>query len=107
MQVPAEAQHSLVYVSGIDAISGDFLEREEIDLCNQLAARFPGTIVVKDVFPYAMNNRGLTSQRLFTWLWKRIIQVKLRKKTLLTNLITVRIMFHVAGCAGRRYGPIY
>jgi len=107
MQLPAEAQHYLVYLSGIDAISGDFLEREEIDLCDQLAARFPGTIVVKDVFPYAMNNRGLTSQRLFTWLWKRIVQVKLRKKTLLTNLINVRNMFQVAVSADRRYGPIY
>ena len=107
MQVPAEAQHYLVYLSGIGAISGDYLEKEEIDLCDQLAARFPGTIVVKDVFPYAMNNRGLTSQRFFTWLWKRIVQVKLRKKTLLTNLINVRNLFQVAVSADRRYGPIY
>jgi hypothetical protein len=107
MQVPAEARHYLVYLSGIEAISGDFLETEEIDLCDQLAARFPGTIVVRDVFPYAMNNRGLTSQRLFTWLWNHIVQVKLRKKTLLTNLINVRNLFQVAVSADRRYGPIY
>ena len=106
-QLPAEAQHYLVYLSGIGAISGDFLEKEEIDLCDQLATRFPGTAVVRDVFPYAMNNRGLTSQRFFTWLWKRIIQVKLRKKTLLTNLINVRNMFQVAVSADLRYGPIY
>jgi hypothetical protein len=51
----AEASHYLVYLSGISAISGDFLEPTEIELCDELAARFPGTAVVKDVLPYAVN----------------------------------------------------
>src|SRR5205085_8978472 len=89
-QVHAEAEHYLVYLSGIGAISGDYLEPGEIELCNELAVRFPGTAVVKDVFPYAMNNRGLTSQRLFAWMWRRIKQLKVEGKGLLTNLINLR-----------------
>jgi hypothetical protein len=59
----AQASHYLVYLSGIGAISGDFLEPTEIELCDELAVRFPGTAVVKDVFPYTMNNRGLTGRK--------------------------------------------
>lgn len=103
----SEANHYLVYLSGIGAISGDLLEPTEIELCGELAARFPGIAVVKDVFPYAMNNRGLTSQRLFTSMWKRITRLKLEGKGLLTGLINVRNMFQVAVSADRRYGPIY
>lgn len=102
-----EAEHYLVYLSGIGAISGDFLEQTEIDMCDQLAARFPSTAVVKDVFPYAMNNRGLTGQRLFTRLWQHIKRLKLEGKGLLTNLINIRNMFQMAVSADLRYGPIY
>ena len=106
-QTLAEAEHYLVYLSGVGAISGDFLEPCEVELCNRLAARFPSTAVVKDVFPYAMNNRGLTGQRLFAWMWRRIKQLKLEGKHLLANLINVRNFFQVLVSADRRYGPIY
>ena len=103
----AEANHYLVYLSGIGAISGDYLEPAEIELCDELASRFPDIALVKDVFPYAMNNRGLTSQRLFTSMWKRIKQLKMEGKGLLVNLVNVRNLFQVAVSADRRYGPIY
>ena len=102
-----EAKHYLVYLSGIGAISGDYLDPTEIELCDELEARFPGTALVKDVFPYAMNNRGLTSQRLFTSMWKRIEQLKMEGKGLLVSLVNVRNVFQVAVSADRRYGPIY
>jgi pimeloyl-ACP methyl ester carboxylesterase len=62
---------------------------------------------VQDVFPYAMNNNGLTSQRLFAALWRWIQQRKLNGKVLLANLINIRNLFQVAVSADRRYGPIY
>lgn len=106
-QTHTEAQHYLVYLSGIGAISGDFLEQNEIELCNELAAGFPGTAVVKDVFPYAMNNRGLTSHGLFAWMWRRIKRFKVEGKPLLTQLINLRNFLQALVSADRRYGPIY
>jgi len=100
-------EHYLIYLSGIGAISGDYLERSEIELCDELAARFPGTAVVKDVFPYAMNNRGLTSHRFFAWMWRRIKQLKMEGRSLLANLINLRNFFQALVSADSRYGPIY
>src|SRR2546423_1605227 len=86
VQEPTETQrteetaHYLVYLSGIGAISGDYLEPTEIELCDELAARFPGTVVVKNVFPYAMNNRGLTGHRIFSSLWRGIERLKIEGK---------------------------
>ena len=102
-----EAKHYLVYLSGIGAIAGDYLEPTEIALCERLAASFPGMVVVKDVFPYAMNNRGLTGQRLFSKLWQQIKRLKLEGKGLLSNLINMRNLFQMAVSADLRYGPIY
>src|SRR6266699_2415797 len=102
VQEPTETQrteetaHYLVYLSGIGAISGDYLEPTEIELCDELAARFPGTVVVKNVFPYAMNNRGLTGHRIFSSLWRGIERLKIEgKERLLPNLINIRNLFQM------------
>jgi hypothetical protein len=102
-----EINHYIVYLSGIGAISGDFLYPEEIAFLDTVAARMPHVAIVKDVFPYAMNNNGLTGQRFFTWLWRWIKKLNLEGRKLLTNLINIRNLFQVAVSADRRYGPIY
>src|SRR5947209_1173236 len=104
-QAHTKTEHYLIYLSGIGAISGDYLEPGEIELCDELTARFPGTAVVKDVFPYAMNNRGLTSHRFFAWMWRRIKQLKVEGKGLLANLINLRNFFQALVSADKRYGP--
>ncbi|GCE13894.1 hypothetical protein [Tengunoibacter tsumagoiensis] len=97
----------VVYLSGIGAIGGDFLEREEQAFLDRLQEQLPQIKVVRDVFPYAMNNNGLTGQRFFTMMWRWIKQLKLQNHAVLTNLINIRNMFQVAVSADRRYGPIY
>ncbi|MFL5694333.1 MAG: hypothetical protein ACJ795_21275 [Ktedonobacteraceae bacterium] len=103
----AGINHYIVYLSGIGAISGDFLYPEEIAFLETVAARAPYVAIVKDVFPYAMNNNGLTGQRFFTWLWRWIKKLNLEGRKLLTNLINIRNLFQVAVSADKRYGPIY
>ena len=102
-----DADHYLVYLSGIGAISGDFLEKEEMAFLDKIAARVPGTAVVKDVFPYAMNNNGLTGQRFFSMIWQWIVGLKLQNKQLMTIFVNLRNTFQVAVCADLRYGPVY
>lgn len=90
--VAPEAEHYLVYLSGIGAISGDYLYDKEIALLDALEANISGGLVVRDVFPYAMNNNGLTGQRFFAWVW---------------HLVVLRNLFQVAVSADKRFGPIY
>src|SRR5437588_7497712 len=103
----SEAGHYVVYLSGIGAIAGDFLEKEEIAFLNKVEARVPGTAVVRDVFPYSMNNNGLTGHRPFKALWQWVKELKLKNKLLMSNLVNLRNIFQVLISADRRYGPIY
>jgi hypothetical protein len=102
-----EISHYVVYLSGIGAIAGDFLEKEEIAFLDKVEGRVPGTAIVRDVFPYSMNNNGLTGHRPFKALWQWVKDRKLKKKLLMSNLINLRNVFQVLISADRRYGPIY
>lgn len=107
-QVAAEAERYLVYLSGIGVIAGNAVEPIEIGFLNALRARIPDAVLVDDVFPYAMNNRGLTGQRLFSRMWQWIRKLRLENKGgLLAALVNARNVFQVAVSADRRYGPIY
>jgi hypothetical protein len=103
-----EAYDYLVYLSGIGALSGDTLTEGEVGLLDKLSASLPETVIVRDVFPYAMNNNGLTGQRFFAALWQWLQRRSLGGKGALTNaLVCLRNVFQVAVSADRRYGPIY
>ncbi len=106
-QVSSAADHYLVYLSGIGAISGDYLSDAEIALLDELAATIPSTKVLRDVFPYAMNNNGLTGQRFFASLWRWVKQSMLNGRMAFIALVVLRNLFQVAVSADRRYGPIY
>jgi hypothetical protein len=104
----AGADLYLVYLSGIGAISGDTLTGGEVGLLDRLSANLPNTVIVKDVFPYAMNNNGLTGQRFFAGLWDWLERRSLSGKEGLTTALTcLRNVFQVAVSGDRRYGPIY
>jgi hypothetical protein len=103
-----EVEHYLVYLSGIGVIAGDALGASEVGFLDALRARIPGVVLVDDVFPYAMNNCGLTGQRTFASLWRWIRQRNLKGKGgILAMFINARNVFQVMVSADRRYGPIY
>jgi hypothetical protein len=97
----------VVYLGGIGSISGDFLYPEEIAFLDEVQQRVPSVAIVRDVFPYAMNNRGLTGQGFFAWLWRLCKKMGFQGKYLLKGLVIMRNLFQVAVSADRRYGPIY
>ncbi|MCC5794238.1 MAG: hypothetical protein JJT85_05815 [Chromatiales bacterium] len=106
--LPAPAEHYLVYLAGVNAISGDVIPDGEQRLVSKLRAALPGTAVVSDVFPYSVTNTGLNGNRMFAWLWRKLERLRLRRPhALLAQLIHLRNMFQVAVSADRRYGPIY
>jgi hypothetical protein len=63
---------------------------------------------VRDVFPYAPSGRALlTGQRVFAWLWRRVLQWRLNGTRLLPAILNVRNLFQVLVSADHRYGPLY
>jgi len=104
----SDSHHFLVFLSGIGAIAGDSVPPEEIVFLDRLARRLPGTVLVRDVFPYSVTNMGLTGQRFFARLWRRAERLRLQgTPRLLGMMVNIRNMFQVAVSADPRYGPVY
>ena len=102
------ADHYLVYLSGVGAISADSVPQEEVPFIRELTERLPNTRVVADVFPYAMGNKGLNGQRFFAGLWRWIERRRVQNSmAVAAYLVNLRNAFQVAVSADRRYGPVY
>jgi hypothetical protein len=98
----------VVFLSGIGSISGDELLPAETAFLDRLQAALPEARIVRDVFPYAPSGRPLvTGQRVFTWLWRRVLEWRLNGTRLLPAILNVRNLFQVLVSADHRYGPIY
>jgi pimeloyl-ACP methyl ester carboxylesterase len=102
------AQHYLVFLSGIGAISGAALPPDEIRFLDALEPRLQQSALVRDVFPYSVTNNGLNGQRAFARFWRWIEYMRLKNpEGLLAGLICLRNMFQVAVSADSRYGPVF
>lgn len=102
---PPPADHYLVYLSGVGVIGGDALDDDEIYFLDELAKELPDIHIVADVFPYAVDNRGLlqrTTERVWAWLDRRR---RVNAKAVLPYLISFRNVLQVLVSADPRYGP--
>lgn len=105
---PAPAEHYLLYLSGIGAITDESIPEEEIRWLDALNQRTPGALLVTNVFPYSVTNVGLTAQRATAWLWRRLEKRRLKNPMAVgALLINLRNVFQVAVSADQRYGPIF
>jgi len=104
----AEAERYVVYLSGIGKASGRWSYPEEADFIARLKAALPGTVVIDDIFPYAITVRGLEDERGFNTLWRFVNQRLLRRPTdSLGWLVNLRNIFQVAVSVDHRYGPFF
>lgn len=102
------AEHYVVYLSGIGAISGTSTPEEEVRFLDLLDPPLPGARLIRDVFPYSVTSMGLNGQRAFGGLWRAIEGVRLRNPdALLPFRINVRNTCQVVVSADPRYGPVY
>lgn len=109
-ELEPEADFYLVYLSGIGAISGNSVPAEEYPFQYGLRNRLPGAKVITDIYPYSVTNNGLTGQRGFAWLWRKlekIGQTPGSKLAVMTMIINLRNAFQLFVSADRRYGPVY
>lgn len=99
------ASRYVVYLSGVGSIGGDELSRRESAWIEELQAELPDVHIVADVFPYAVDNRGLL-QRTTVWLWSRLARWRRHRAILLLpRLIHLRNIAQVMVSADPRYGP--
>lgn len=107
--VPAAPTHDhfVVYLSGIGVLDGSRNSKRELAVLAGVAEALPRVEVVADVFPYAVENRGLL-QRTTTWLWKRLDTGRRKKRISVVHyLINVRNFLQMLVSADPRYGPTY
>lgn len=109
--IPVEAcqetssHHFVVYLSGVGVLGGDGLSRREQGFLQELRDSVPEVVVVDDVFPYAVDNRGLL-QRATEWLWSRLDKMRRQwRSNPLAMLINLRNIAQVLVSADPRYGP--
>ncbi|WP_068399422.1 hypothetical protein [Kribbia dieselivorans] len=98
--------HYLVFLSGIATIGGDYLPSGERAILDALDERLPATRVVRDVFPYSAENRGLTARRPTAWLWRRARRLRSRG-VIIGYAINIRNVIQLIVSADNRYGPVY
>lgn len=100
-----QAERYVVYLSGVGVIGGDQLSGRENAWLDSLQQAMPQVRVVADVFPYAVDNRGLL-QRTTVWLWSRLDRMRRRRAVSFTPfLINLRNIAQVLVSADPRYGP--
>lgn len=98
----------VVYLTGIGGISPDTYPPMETEFLRQLAAALPEAEIVDDVFPYSNDNRALTGQRVFGWLWGLLESLKGRKLLgALSFIINIRNLWQVLVSSDDRFGPLY
>ena len=104
-----DADHYLVYLSGIGAIAGGAVPQEEYPFIEGLDARLPGTKIISDVYPYDMSNSGLTNHRLLSpfWRWLEARRLKNMNDPLAGIFVNLRNARQVFVSADSRYGSIY
>lgn len=104
-----DADHYLVYLSGIGAIAGGAVPQEEYPFVEGLKARLPGTKIISDVYPYDVSNKGLTANRLLApfWQWLENRRLKNMNDPIAGIFVNLRNAGQVFVSADSRYGPIY
>lgn len=102
---PADTDRFIVYLAGVGDVGGSELSDREDEWLTRLQAELPRATIIADVFPYAVDNRGLL-QRATVRLWGWLDNMRRTKPWIpLPLLINLRNVLQVLVSADPRYGP--
>lgn len=102
----ASHPHYVVYLSGVGLLDNHEIPQEEAYFCARLEES-SGVPVVSDVFPYAVDNRGLL-HRASAWFWRIMGTLQSNPRTAALSIwIQFRNCLQVLISADPRYGPTY
>jgi hypothetical protein len=102
------ADQYIIYLSGVGRNSGEEVPEKEAEFLDMVQRGVPGSVIVRDVFPYSPSSTPLTEHRLFG-LWKAIPEIARRNRRfmLLYHLIYFRNLLQVCASRDSQYGPYY
>jgi hypothetical protein len=106
---PVSANHFVIFLSGINSVSGEAFAEREVAFLTRLKRELADTdaLLIDDIFPYSVTERPLTGRRVFSRFWRWALRTKLSGPGLAGFLINLRNLWQVAVSADSRYGPIY
>ncbi|MEO1251299.1 MAG: hypothetical protein AAFW81_03000 [Pseudomonadota bacterium] len=107
---PTDKQRAfIVYLSGVAALSGEYMIARERIFLRRLGERLPDAAIVTEVFPYSPSGAPLlATPRLFDRLWRWLQKLRLQeRRSVLKSLINLRNIYQVMVSADHRYGPIF
>lgn len=110
---PAEPDRArrvfVVYYSGIAAFDEDHLARAERPILRRLEETFPEITVIEELYPYAMENRGLVDDRPSSPFWRWVAGTRRSRRFawVFVTTVNLRNIFQVLVSADARYGPVY
>ncbi len=106
---PVAAPHFAVFLTGIAGITGDAVLPPDRAFLERLRVHLPDCVIVHDVFPYSVDNRGLTGgRRRLARVWRWLdAHVTAEPDSPLRWAVNFRNVLQVAVSADRRYGPAY
>ncbi|MGJ6981135.1 hypothetical protein ACSDQ9_11510 [Aestuariimicrobium soli] len=105
----SEHRCHVVYLSGIARYDHGLVPRWEQPLLRRLERQFADLTVVSTIYPYAVDNRGLTDERRSSPLWRVLVALQRRRglASVLSMVINLRNVFQVLVSADHRYGPVF
>ena len=98
----------VVYLTGVGGFSGAALRESEARFVESLAARLPRAAVIRDVFPYSVNNNPLDGHRVMSTFWRWLQQNRLKMPNSIFDLpVILHNVMQVGVSSDPRYGPVY
>ncbi|WP_022909815.1 hypothetical protein [Aestuariimicrobium kwangyangense] len=99
----------VVYLSGVARYDDGLVPRAERPILERLEQTFGDLRVVSSIYPYSVDNRGLTDDRRSSVVWRFLVRLQGRRGlvSLLSLVINLRNVFQVLVSADERYGPVF
>lgn len=100
------ADQYIIYLSGVGRNSGEEVPAKEAQFLDLVEKGVPGSVIVRDVFPYSPSSTPLTEHRLMKRLWTGIPKLARRNRRfmILYHIIYFRNLLQVCASRDRDYG---
>lgn len=113
LDAPAPQGHRprcfIVYLSGIAAYDDDLIAHAEEVVLERVEAAFTDVTMVRTIYPYAADNRGLVDDRRTGPFWRFFARHRGSKRVaqLFNVVVNIRNIFQVMVSTDPRYGPVF
>ncbi len=103
------ADQYIIYLSGVGRNSGEQVPDKEAQFLDLVEKGVPGSVIVRDVFPYSPSSTPLTEHRLVKGLWTGIPKLARRNRRfmILYHIIYFRNLLQVCASRDSYFGPYY